>query len=408
MAENQTGVAQQALSLMHGLSGLIIPEDQRAETYALLEKIAPNMRPTPNRSYGESEISQYGGLDMNPYAGSPHADNPDQADAERVRAYRHNALLELKDTEYFNRKAMLTDPKYTPTGAGPINPFISGMNNGLISTAQMDQILAGRGSFYGTKPDELNFTGSNADFDGNALGDIVPPHPTPIPGFPLDELVNLPRFIMADVGPFAFVNEPQYKPTNLRLPYPKILFELGPEDNRHMVVVTQRGTHGFDFSTEYLHTDKDTPFEVGAMSHVDLSHGAILEINQMVYQTDPAVAEWTLMAIIGFIAEFSVGNTIIGTQARDPNRVIPQPGTTRKYRIVRVVMGVTKVCKPWQGGTHASPREHERMGHWRRVKGEPRWFPAVTVNKGVIGRVMKEYHVNHRNKPSPAIQGPEA
>ena len=56
MAENQTGVAQQALSLMHGLSGLIIPEDQRAETYALLEKIAPNMRPTPNRSYGESEI----------------------------------------------------------------------------------------------------------------------------------------------------------------------------------------------------------------------------------------------------------------------------------------------------------------------------------------------------------------
>lgn len=375
MAENQTGVAQQALSLMHGLSGLIIPEDQRAETYALLEKIAPNMRPTPNRSYGESEISQYGGLDMNPYAGSPHADNPDQADAERVRAYRHNALLELKDTEYFNRKAMLTDPKYSPTGMGPINPFM---------------------------------IGRNADFDGNALGDIVPPPPTPIPGFPLDELVNLPRFIMADVGPFAFVNEPQYKPTNLRLPYPKILFELGPEDNRHMVVVTQRGTHGFDFSTEYLHTDKDTPFEVGAMSHVDLSHGAILEINQMVYQTDPAVAEWTLMAIIGFIAEFSVGNTIIGTQARDPNRVIPQPGTTRKYRIVRVVMGVTKVCKPWQGGTHASPREHERMGHWRRVKGEPRWFPAVTVNKGVIGRVMKEYHVNHRNKPSPAIQGPEA
>lgn len=378
MAENSTGVAQQALSLMNAVASIDVPEAERAETYALLEKLAPNLR-----------------------RGSPHADNPDQEDAERVKAYRHNALLELKDSEYFNRKIQLGQlnpeqlkqvmmrggadieagvfqsmPKHSPTGYGPVNPFL---------------------------------IGANADFDGNALGDLLPPPPTPIPGFPIDELVNLPRFIMADVAPFAFVNEPQYKPTNLRLPYPKILFELGPEDDRHMVVVTQTGNGGFDFRTEYLHTNKDTPFEIGAMSHVDLSHGDILEVNQMVYQTDPAVAEWTLMAIIGFIAEFSVGNTIIGTQARDPNRVIPAPGTTRKYRIVRVVMGVTKVCKPWQGGTHASPREHERMGHWRRVKGEPRWFPAVTVNKGVIGRVMKEYHVNHRNKTtSPAIQGPEA
>lgn len=376
MAENQPGVAQQALSIMNAVASINVPEEDRAETYALLEKLAPNLRGN----------------------GSPHADNPDQEDAERVRAYRHNALLELKDTEYFNRKAMLTDPKYQPTGAGPINPFISGLNNGLIKPGQMDQMLAGRGSFMSP----------NADFDGNALGDLAPPPPTVIPGFPLDELVNLPRFIMADVAPFAFVNEPQYKPTNLRLPYPKILFELGPEDNRHMVVVTQRGEGGFDFSTEYLHTDKNTPFEIGAMSYVDLTHGETLAIQQEVYQTDPVIAEWTLMAIIGFIAEFSVGNTIIGTQARDPNRVIPAPGTTRKYRIVRVVMGVTKVCKPWQGGTHASPREHERMGHWRRVKGEPRWFPAVTVNKGVIGRVMKEYHVNHRKTTRPVTQGPEA
>lgn len=355
MTEQQVSLAADSTIQLQNLTA-----EESASINESLSKLAPNLR-----------------------LGSPHADNPDQEDAARVRTFRHNALLELKDTEYFNRKMMLNQPKYSPTGAGVINPFMFG---------------------------------ANADFDGNALsnhiestfgGDALIP-PTPIPGFPIDELVNLPRFIMADVAPFAFVNEPQYKPTNLRLPYPKILFELGPEGDRHMVVVTQRGQGGFDFSTEYLHTDKDTPFEVGAMSYVDLTHDETLYIQQETYQTDPAVAAWTLMAIIGFIAEFSVGNTIIGTQARDPNRVIPEPGTTRKYRIVRVVMGVTKVCKPWQGGTHASPREHERMGHWRRVKGEPRWFPAVTVNKGVIGRVMKEYHVNHRNKPSPAIQGPEA
>lgn len=316
----------------------------------------------------------------------------------------------LSSTEYFNRKQklqllkpeqleqmMVRAPKHSPTGAGAINPFAVPEP---LHRPSLNTLLAPRGG--------LTLTAPNADFDGNYWDDLTDNRrPVDvIPGFPIDELVNLPRFIMEDVAPFAFVNEPQYKPTNLRLPYPKILFELGPEEARHLVVVTQTGKGGFDFRTEYLHTDKDTPFEIGAMSHVDLGY-EILGVNQMVYQTDPEVAMWTLMAIIGFISEFSVGNTIIGTQARDPNRVIPAPGTTRKYRIVRLVMGVTKVCKPWQGGTHASPREHERMGHWRRVKGEPRWFPAVTVNKGVIGRVMKEYHVRKKTT-RPALQGTES
>lgn len=340
----------------------------------------------------------------------------------------------LSSTEYFNRKQKLQllkpeqleqvmtrgfigdmdanifqgpmTTKYSPTGAGTINPLAVPEP---LHRPSLNTLLAPRGG--------LTLTAPNADFDGGLWADLTDNpdgsndnrRPVDvIPGFPIDELVNLPRFIMNDPAPFAFVNEPQYKPTNLRLPYPKILFELGPEEARHLVVVTQSGEGGFDFRTEYLHTDKETPFEIGAMSHVDLGYNGsdILGVNQMVYQTDPAVAMWTLMAIVGFITEFSVGNTIIGTQARDLNRVIPAPGTTRKYRIVRLVMGVTKVCKPWQGGTHASPREHERMGHWRRVKGEPRWFPAVTVNKGVIGRVMKEYHVRKKTS-SPAIQGPE-
>lgn len=369
--------------------------EEAQATADIVGKIAPNLKDTQylTRVAGADGESLLRGQVM---GATPFFTSREVSSAQRALLHSD---APFSSVEYFNRKLQLeqlkpeqleqvmirgfggdidsalfqSTPKHSPTGYGPINPFL---------------------------------IGANADFDGNALNDFVPP-PPPIPGFPIDELVNLPRFIMEDVAPFAFVNEPQYKPTNLRLPYPKMLFELGPPDARHLVVVTQRGTHGFDFSTEYLHQDKETPFEIGAMSHVDLSHGDILEVHQMVYQTDPAVAEWTLMAIIGFIAEYGIGNTIIGTQARDPNRVIPPAGSTRKYRIVRLIMGVTKVCKPWQGGTHASPREHERMGHWRRVKGEPRWFPAVTVNKGVIGRVMKAYHVSKKTS-SPATQGPEA
>ncbi len=44
------------------------------------------------------------------------------------------------------------------------------------------------------------------------------------------------------------------------------------------------------------------------------------------------------------------------------------------------------------GGTHASPIEHERRGHWRTYKsGKRTWVDAITVNKGVGGRIEKDY-----------------
>lgn len=50
--------------------------------------------------------------------------------------------------------------------------------------------------------------------------------------------------------------------------------------------------------------------------------------------------------------------------------------------------------KVHKGGTHASPREHERRGHWRRnCNGIPRWIPSRVVNKGVGGKFTKDYTV---------------
>lgn len=356
--------------------------EEAQATAAIMGKIAPNLKDTEYLT----RVAQADGESIlrGQVMGATPFFTPREVSSAQ-RALLHSDIP-LSETEYFNRKQ-----NFDATGRGRINPFLTGAN----------------ADFDGNELERWDIT-DNAD--GSNYNFRPPKPPTKIPGFPMEELVNLPRFIMEDCAPFAFVNEAQYKPKSLHIPYPKMLFELGPHDNRHMVVVTQRDKDGFDFTTEYLHLDKETPFEIGAMGHVALSHGDTLEIHQYHRpgcSTDPAVAEWTLMAIIGFIAEYGVGNTIIGTQARDPNRVIPAAGTTRKYRIVRIVMGVTKICKPWQGGTHASPREHERIGHWRRVKGEPRWFPAVTVNKGVIGRVMKAYHVS-RKTPRPVTQGPEA
>lgn len=386
-----------------------------------------NTRSTPDRR-GESELRHP--IDIDLIDVSPVVQDKI---ATRALVYGKNGL---QDVEYMNRKLQLV--KSDPTGPGRLNPLVREYNRNELSRLR-EEMQAHAGTISSNQLEQVLLRGSNADFDGNELNNdgmiysqlvhepyaadtfahrhVVLPSPaggippveekpflmTPMPGFPIDELVNLPRFIMNDIAPFAFVNEPEHVPDNLRMPYKKILFELGPEEDRHLIVATQWGEHMI--ALEYLHTDRETPFLIGAMSGVQIEKDGTMSIGLQPYSTDTELAYRCTHAIIGFIAEFSVGNTVIGTQAKDPNRVIPPAGTTRKYRIVRVVMGVTTIRKPWQGGTHASPREHERMGHWRRVKGEPRWFPPVTVNKGVIGRAMKEYHIS-KKKPSPATQGP--
>jgi hypothetical protein len=60
---------------------------------------------------------------------------------------------------------------------------------------------------------------------------------------------------------------------------------------------------------------------------------------------------------------------------------------------------ITEVLKPLpkktggNKGTHLSPREHERIGHWRRGRnGVKKWIPGCTVNLGSPrGRIEKDY-----------------
>lgn len=48
----------------------------------------------------------------------------------------------------------------------------------------------------------------------------------------------------------------------------------------------------------------------------------------------------------------------------------------------------------WQGGTHASPREHTRRGHWRRYKsGKTIWIEDNVINAGTTGKVEKVYEI---------------
>lgn len=68
------------------------------------------------------------------------------------------------------------------------------------------------------------------------------------------------------------------------------------------------------------------------------------------------------------------------------------------YEIHRIVVNatpkVTAVSEP-KGGTHASPRWHERRGYWRTMKksGKTVWVRACEVGKKSNGMVYKDYEV---------------
>lgn len=50
---------------------------------------------------------------------------------------------------------------------------------------------------------------------------------------------------------------------------------------------------------------------------------------------------------------------------------------------------------PYQGGTHASPRLHDRRGHWRNMKSGKRvWVRNCKVGDASKGVVFKDYEVN--------------
>ena len=67
-------------------------------------------------------------------------------------------------------------------------------------------------------------------------------------------------------------------------------------------------------------------------------------------------------------------------------------GKVPVYDWKTVVIEPTKPKGNDQGGTHASPRWHERRGHWRTMKsGKKIWVKNCEVGNKALGAVFKDY-----------------
>ncbi len=71
-------------------------------------------------------------------------------------------------------------------------------------------------------------------------------------------------------------------------------------------------------------------------------------------------------------------------------RKTPSSGWT--YRFVEITRRPAK-AEP-RGGTHASPRWHTRLGHWRHLaSGKQTWIRACEVGNATRGGSVKDYFV---------------
>lgn len=73
-----------------------------------------------------------------------------------------------------------------------------------------------------------------------------------------------------------------------------------------------------------------------------------------------------------------------------------KPGLTYEWHTVQVAPAAPKP-EP-KGGTHASPKLHDRRGHWRTRNGRKHWVRACVVGDPDKGVVEKDYRVGHVRK----------
>lgn len=215
-----------------------------------------------------------------------------------------------------------------------------------------------------------------------------PPPPPPILDFTTGDLEMPERFIIKDLKGFEF--NPDTTFDGLRLPYDSCLFVLGDE-LKAVVLATQEDE---DVITLKLlsETKKDIPWHATATLYARLQGDKVkVRWGNTKRSLDKRLG--MVSSVLAFIAGEQLSEVEIETVITAPEQDVPPPKPGNCYNVVSLVQGRRGKRTDWKGGTHASPREHKRKGHWWPGKHGPIWIKATIVNKGVLGKVDKEYHV---------------
>ena len=133
-------------------------------------------------------------------------------------------------------------------------------------------------------------------------------------------------------------------------------------------------------------------------------------MNQAIYpETLAEMTKARAAPIVGVLAEFLKGANPTGYRATEKANSITNKRRAAKGKAPLIYDWHTVVIEPGRpggeclGGTHASPRQHERRGHWRTcANGKRVWVRHCTVGDASLGTVFKDYKVGDGGTAIPA------
>lgn len=176
------------------------------------------------------------------------------------------------------------------------------------------------------------------------------------------------------------------------LPYPKMALVCAYEDKKALLFVSRVGKTTAVAGLQWQKKIKqDIP---GFIFLVDEEGIKVKHINGTQFDYRTSHATGVLAFLAAFLKSLETEPAIGHLPIKRPNweKKIRQ-GKVPTYDWTTVVIEPSRPKNEPQGGTHASPRWHERRGHWRTIKktGNRVWVKNCEVGDKARGAVFHDY-----------------
>jgi hypothetical protein len=182
------------------------------------------------------------------------------------------------------------------------------------------------------------------------------------------------------------------------LPYPKTALVCAYEGKKALIFVSRSGeltgVAGVQFDGRRYHDI------AGFMYLVDNEGIKVRHRDGTPFDYRTSHATGVLAFIAAFLESLETGPATGHQPVRRANHAKKiRQGKVPTYDWVTVVIEPTKPKGEAQGGTHASPRWHERRGHWRTIKktGKQVWVKNCEVGDKTLGAVFHDYQLKEKS-----------
>lgn len=182
------------------------------------------------------------------------------------------------------------------------------------------------------------------------------------------------------------------------LPYPKTALVCAYESKKALIFVSRSGeltgVAGVQFDGKRYHDIAGFMYLVDEEG-IKVRHR---DGSQFDYRTSHATGVLAFIAAFLELLEASPSTGHLPIKRANHEKKIRQ-GKVPVYDWKTVVIEPTKTNGEAQGGTHASPRWHERRGHWRVMKktGKKVWVKNCEVGDKAIGAVFHDYKLKEKS-----------